>query len=96
LHLNKAPIEKLRCICQCTTLISDLIKAHYDKVDFDGKNSKLQLDADALINICIFILLNSQLTDIFAHLKLANQFATTYMRNSKLGYVASTFEVAIE
>ena len=33
---------------------------------------------------------------MFAHLKLANQFATSMLRNSKLGYVSSTFEVALE
>lgn len=62
----------MRCICQCTVLISEQIKAHYDQVDFDGKNSKLQLDADALINICIYVLLKAKMTDVFAHLKLAN------------------------
>ncbi len=56
----------------CTVLITKAITDFYNGVDFDGKSSKLQIDADALINICIYILIKCRAKDIFAHLKLAN------------------------
>ena len=92
----KAPLEKLRCLTMVTHMLTTLIDDHYQGVDFPSKQSKLQLDADCLINLTFFVLLKAQIVDFFAHLKLANQFATTHVKNSKLGYVASTMEVAIE
>ena len=65
-------------------------------MEFANKKSKLTLDADTLINLCVYVLLKAQCIDIYGHLKLANQFATNQIRNSKLGYVSSTIEVSIE
>lgn len=69
---------------------------HYAGVDFKGKAEKLTMDADTLISVCTYLILNAEVHEIFAHLKLGNQFATGYQRSSRLGFVASTFEVAIE
>jgi hypothetical protein len=91
-----SPVDKMRCMVLCTVQITKAITDFYSGVDFDGKAGKLQIDADALINICIYVLIKCKVKSIFAHLKLANQFATSMMRNSKLGYVSSTFEVALE
>lgn len=68
----KSPIEKQRCLTHATVLISNAIIEHYSGVEFSNKKSKLTLDADTLINICVYVLVKAQRTDIYAHLKLAN------------------------
>lgn len=57
---------------------------------------KLALDAEQMILICIYITLQAQLPDFFAHLKLAYQFATANIRQTKLGYYVATFEMALD
>ena len=55
-----------------TVLISQAIIDHYNNVEFANKKSKLTLDADTLINLCVYVLLKAQCVDIYGHLKLAN------------------------
>ena len=44
----------------------------------------------------MFIVLKTEMTDFFAELKLAYQFATSYVRQTKLGYYLTTLEVALD
>ena len=76
LKTYKSPIDKQRCLTHVTVLISQAIIDHYNSVEFSNKKSKLTLDADTLINLCVYVLLKAQCIDIYGHLKLANQFAT--------------------
>ena len=62
----------------------------------DKLKKKLALDAEQMILICIFITLQASIPDIFAHLKLAYQFATANIRQTKLGYYVATFEMALD
>jgi hypothetical protein len=72
LHLYKSPIDKQRCLTHGTVLITNAILEHYKDIEFAGKQSKLTLDADTLINLCTYVILKCQKVDIYAHLKLAN------------------------
>lgn len=62
----------------------------------DKLKAKLALDAEQIILICMYIAIQAQLTDSFAQLKLAYQFATSYVRQTKLGYYLTTFEMALD
>lgn len=62
----------------------------------DKLKQKLALDAEQMILICIYITLKASLPDFFAHLKLAYQFATANVRQTKLGYYVATFEMALD
>jgi hypothetical protein len=57
---------------------------------------KLTLDADQLLMIFIFVTIRSKVSELLGHLKLINEFSTDTLRQSKLGYYASTLEVAIQ
>lgn len=46
--------------------------------------------------IMIYVVIKSQMTDIYAHFKLANMFATRAIQNSKLGYYTQTLQMCIE
>jgi len=43
-----------------------------------------------------YVVLQAGSTDLFAHLKLMNQFSTTSMRLNALGFNAANFEISLE
>jgi hypothetical protein len=43
-----------------------------------------------------YVVLQADSTDLFAHLKLMNQFSTTSMRLNALGFNAANFEISLE
>ena len=51
--------------------IKEAISAHFDKVDFENKESKLTLDADTLIGISIYLVAAARVPSFWAHVKLA-------------------------
>ena len=73
----------------------EAITDHFEGLDFPKKHKKLSLDADTLLTITIFVAMKAEITNLWGHLKLANMFSTKMIKNSKLGYVASTFEIAL-
>ena len=98
-EFEHAPIDKLRVVAQSSSLIVQSIDAFWEGITYlprDKLKKKLALDAEQMILICIYITLKSQLVDFFAHLKLAYQFATANVRQTKLGYYVATFEMALD
>ena len=59
------------------------------------KKDKLTIDGDTLLMIYIYVCIKSQLVDLFAQVKIMNEFSTPFVRTTKLGYVLSTMEVAL-
>ena len=75
------------------------IDTYWDDVSFipsDKLRSKLSLDAEQMILICMYVAMQSQLPDFFAELKLAYQFATASVRHTKLGYCLTTLEMSLD
>ena len=85
----------MRLITQCSRLITESIDDFWAGVTEISKKEKT-LDADELLMIFIYICFKSNLSEMYAHLKLCNQFSTATLRNSKLGYYGSTMEVSLE
>lgn len=54
------------------------------------------LDVDQLLMIITYITVKCQMPELYAHFKLANMFATTSIKQSKLGYCAQTLHMCIE
>jgi hypothetical protein len=60
------------------------------------KSNHVTVTADDLPLICMYNTLQSGVFQLYAHLKLINQFSTNNLRQNKLGYNASTFEICLE
>ncbi len=80
---------------QCSNAIVECIQDHFEGIEFANKHKKLSLDADTLLTITIYVAMKAELTNLWGHLKLANMFSTKMIKNSKLGYVATTFEMVL-
>mmetsp|Transcript_45812 Transcript_45812/g.33549 ORF Transcript_45812/g.33549 Transcript_45812/m.33549 type:complete len:180 (-) Transcript_45812:119-658(-) len=91
----ETPIDKMRCITQTSKCIVKSIDHFWKNVKVLEK-SKLTLDADQLLMIFIFVTLRSKVTEMLAHVKFINEFSTDQVRKSKLGFYASTLEVAVQ
>jgi len=48
-----------------------------------------------MLTISIFVAMKAEIRTLWGHLKLANMFSTKMIKNSKLGYVATTFEMVL-
>jgi hypothetical protein len=59
------------------------------------KREKLIIDGDSLLMIYIYIAIKARIPDLFAQIKLMNEFSTPFVRTTKLGYCISTLEVAL-
>ena len=88
-----APIDKIRCIAQVSRLIVRSINKFWKGIKI--KKDKLTIDGDTLLMIYIFISIKAKIETIFAQIKLMNEFATPFVRTTKLGYCLSSLEVAI-
>lgn len=98
-EFEHSPIGKLRVVAQSSSLIVQSIDSFWAGVSYiplESLKKKLALDAEQMILICIYIALRAHLPDLFAHLKLAYQFATQNVRQTKLGYFVATFEMALD
>jgi hypothetical protein len=49
-----------------------------------------------MLMIMIYVVIKTGMPDIYAHFKLANMFATSSVKQSKLGYCAQTLSMCIE
>jgi len=92
-----APIDKMRVIAQSSSLIVACVDKFWEDVIYKLDRKKdLTLDADSLLMIFIYVTFKAEISQMYAHLKMANQFATPSLKQSKLGYYTSTMEVSLE
>lgn len=87
------PIEKIKCISQISKTIVQCINKFWDGIKI--KKEKLTIDGDTLLMIYIYVCLKSRMIDLFAQIKIMNEFSTPFVRTTKLGYCLSTLEVAL-
>ena len=87
----------MRVIAQSSSLIVACVDKFWEDVVYKLDRKKdLTLDADSLLMIFIYVTFKAEISQMYAHLKLANQFATPSLKQSKLGYYTSTMEVSLE
>lgn len=89
-----APLDKARCVVQVSNKIVRSINKFWKGLHM--KKDKLTIDGDSLLMIYIYLTLQMpESTNLFAHLKLTNEFLTPFVRNTKLGYCLTTLEIAL-
>lgn len=87
------PIEKMSCIADVSKYIVESINKFWDGLRI--KKDKLTIDGDSLLMIYIYICFKAKILDLFAQIKIMNEFSTPFVRTTKLGYCLSTLEVAL-
>lgn len=62
------------------------------------KPEKLVLDADQMLLILVYVLLQSKIASVklYSHIRMIYEFQTDSQKNSQKGYCVSTMEVCLE
>jgi Vacuolar sorting protein 9 (VPS9) domain len=88
-----APLDKARSIVDLSSCIVHSINVFWEGIDINKE--KLTIDGDSLLMIYIYATIKAGCNDLFAQIKFINDFSTPYVKSTKLGYCATTLEVAI-
>ena len=95
LNIYKSPFEKINIIANLSNEITDNINFYWeDFINFINPNL-LQIDAEQLINIFIFILIKSQMKEILIHCYFIKNFITTLTKSTLTGFYFSNIEASI-
>jgi len=87
------PMERVRCVSSVSKEMIKCINAFWKGVRID--RSKLTIDGDQHLMLYIYIATKARLPELFAHVKMAKEFVTPTVRNTRYGYCLSTLEVAL-
>lgn len=108
---QKSPYQKMELIAKIAKGITEEIDQYYAReiVDFkehpqlldkipDLKNNKFVLDADQLLLITIYIMLQSKIAfvELYSHLNMIYEFSTDSQKLSQFGFAVSSMEVCLE
>ena len=93
---NKSPFNKIMIIALISKEITKCVDNYWEGMDNYISNSLLNINADQLIPIFIYIIINSQMPELLIHNKIINEFTTKTTKQSTIGYYLITLEAAIE
>lgn len=93
-YLN--PIDKLKCLATVSSSIVESINKFWKGITVIDKE-KLTINGDSMLMIYIFITIKARqnVSDLFAQIKFMNEFSTSTIKNTKLGYCMTTLEIAL-
>ena len=92
----RTPFEKMMIFASISGEITDCINDFWKDLDGYIDNSLLNLEIDQLMTIFIYIIIQSQITDIGVHCKIIKSFTTCITKASMIGYYYSTVEASIQ
>lgn len=91
----KVPFEKMLLIStisnEITTSVNEFWSPCYEYIP----RHLLNINADELMNIFIYILIKSQYADLLVHCKIIKEFTTTTTKSSMVGYYFITLEASL-
>ncbi|KAM3129155.1 hypothetical protein pb186bvf_018710 [Paramecium bursaria] len=83
----RTPAAKMRSIIECSKSIYKTIKNYHNK--------NVVLQADDLLPILTYIVIQAQIFDLEAHLHFTEQLCSEVMRNQTCGYYLKTLQVVL-
>ena len=95
LNIYKSPYEKINIIANLSNEITDNINFYWEDFNNFIEQKLLQIDAEQLINIFIFIIIKSQMKEILIHCCFIKNFITTLTKSSLIGFYFSNVEASI-
>ena len=91
----KTPFEKMMIIASISNEITDCINDFWTEMENFIKKDFLGIEAEQIMTIFIYIIIQSGITDIFVHCKMIKYFTTCTTKSSMIGYYYSTIEASI-
>ena len=93
---NKTPFEKMMIIATISTEIIKCVNNYWKGMEHYISSTLLNITADELMSIFIFIVIKSQMSDLLIHKKIIYDFTTKNIKQSTIGYYNITLEAAVE
>eukprot|EP00743_Colponemidia_sp_Colp-15_P006219 GILK01006690.1.p1 GENE.GILK01006690.1~~GILK01006690.1.p1 ORF type:complete len:452 (+),score=39.66 GILK01006690.1:69-1424(+) len=90
----QSPMQKLECIVATSRVICQCVDMYWRDCNIRSKD--LCINADDLLSIFAFVVVHSNLVDIFAHCRIIEEFTTDSIRRSMPGYYLATLQAAVE
>ena len=91
----KTPFEKMMIIASISNEITDCINDFWGQMESYIKKDLLGIEAEQIVTIFIYIIIQSGIIDIFVHCKMIQFFTTCTTKSSTIGYYYSTVEASI-
>jgi hypothetical protein len=91
----KVPFEKMMIIASISSEITDSVNNYWKNMDNLITSSLLNIDADELMTIFIYIIIKSNMTDILIHSKFIKEFTTSTTQSTMIGYYYTTLEASL-
>ena len=91
----KTPFEKMMIIASISNEITDCINDFWSQLESYIKKDLLGIEAEQIVTIFIYIIIQSGIIDIFVHCKMIQFFTTCTTKSSTIGYYYSTVEASI-
>ena len=94
---NKVPFEKMLLIASISTEITECVNSFWEGFEeIIPSSSLLNINADELMAIFIYIVIKAQFPEIILHQKIVNDFTSRTTKSTMIGYYNTTLEAAIE
>jgi len=91
----KVPFEKMILIATISSEITDCVNNFWKKYENVITSSLLNIDADELMTIFIYIVIKSQMSELLVHSKFIKEFTTCTTRASMMGFYFTTLEASL-
>ena len=88
----KVPLEKLIVIALISVIITDCIDKYWGLLKNDLSTKFLNIDADELMSIYLYIIYKMKMPSLFIHLDFIKYFTTPVSKQSMIGYYFTALE----
>lgn len=91
----RVPFEKMILIATLASEITECVNEFWKDFENIITSSLLNIDADELMTIFIFVVIKSHMPDLLIHSKFIKEFTTSNSRSTMIGYYFTTLEASI-
>jgi hypothetical protein len=91
----KVPFEKMMLIATISTEITECVNNYWKEFENVITSSLLNIDADDLMTIFIYIIIKSNMSELLIHSKFIKEFTTSTTRSTMMGYYYTTLEASL-
>lgn len=92
---HKAPFEKMMIIAYLSDEITKSINNFWKDKNYKEKGIDLNIEADELVSIFIYIIIKVQMPTLLIHTAMINDFATNISKSTMIGYYFSIINAGI-
>lgn len=93
---NRIPIEKMMLIASISSEITECVNHFWRGFDKFISPQYLNINADDLMSLFIYALVQAQFPEIIIHLKIIDEFTSKTTKGTMIAYYTTTMEAAVD